>query len=262
MTEARARRRHVLVLGVLLVLTTVVSVLAAVSSPPSDEWLYLLVRDSDIGLPWGVLADVRSLPVVAVLALPVLLARRCRVTLAAVALGLVAAVALGLALQWLVARPRPYDSGMTGTDSYPALMLLVLAFLVTCYGLWPRFAGRARSWTVLAAALWLLLLGRGPGGARRAEVAAGRLGALLVGAGVGTLVKVAVETPRLHRRCPDACPWDRRTRWPGRSRSRTSCTAASRTRSTASRSRGPSCWSSVSACSPGSAASRASPSRA
>ena len=37
----------------------------------------------------------------------------------------------------------------------------------------------------------------------------GLAGALLVGAGVGTLVKVAVETPRLHRRCPDACPWDR-----------------------------------------------------
>ena len=65
----RARRRHVLVLGVLVVLTTVVTALAAWANPPADEWLYLRVRG--LGLPRALaeLDLVRWAPFVGLVAL-------------------------------------------------------------------------------------------------------------------------------------------------------------------------------------------------
>ncbi len=201
------RRRHVFVLGVLLVLGVVVPVLAAVASPPVDEALYRWIRELDVGLPWSVLADVRSVPVVLVLALPVLLARRCVVALAGTGAAVVAALLSVLLLQVLVSRPRPYDSALSGEDSYPSPVLLVLALVLTTYPLWLRPGVAARAWALLTAGLWVLVLLSG-----LQEVHAAQrwpldvVGSLVVGAFLGTLVRVAVETPALHARCR-GCPW-------------------------------------------------------
>ena len=201
------RRRHVFVVGVLLVLGVVVSVLAAVASPPVDEALYRWVRELDLGLPWELLADVRSVPVVLVLALPVLLARRCRVALLGSGAAVGAAIALTLLLQVLVARPRPYDSALTGEDSYPSPVLLVLALVLTTYPLWLRPGVAARAWALLTAGLWGVVLLSGLEEVHAAERwPLDVLGALVVGGLVGTLVRVAVETPTLHARCR-GCPW-------------------------------------------------------
>lgn len=201
------RRRHVFVLGVLLVLAVVVSVLAAVASPPVDESLYRWSRELDAALPWGVLADVRSVPVVLVLVLPVVLTRRCVVALAASGGALVVGLGLVLVLQSLTSRPRPYDSALTGEDSYPSPVLLVLALVLTTYPLWLRPGVARRAWWLLTAALWGLLLLSG-----LQEVHAAQrwpldvLGAVVVGAFLGTAVRVVVETPTLHGRCR-GCAW-------------------------------------------------------
>jgi hypothetical protein len=201
------RRRHVFVLGVLLVLVTVVSVLAAAASPPVDEVFYREIRNLDVDLPWTVLADVRSVPVVLAFAVPVLLARRCRVALVATGAAVAAGIGLGLLLQVLAARPRPYDSTVAGDDSYPSVALVVLATLLTSYPLWLRPGARARAWSALTAVLWLLVLG-----SALQEVHAGKrwpldvVGALVLGGLVGTLVRIVVETPELHGRCR-GCPW-------------------------------------------------------
>lgn len=201
------RRRHVFVLGVLLVLGTVVSVLAAASSPPVDEAWYRWARGLDWPLPWGVLADVRSIPVVVVLLLPVLLSWRCRVAAPTAVLAVVAGWALGLLLQIVASRPRPYDSALSGQDSYPSVVILVLALLITTYPLWLRAGASAWAWAALSAALGVLVLLSG-----LQEVRGGErwpldvVGAVLVGSLLGTVVRIVVETPALHARCV-ACPW-------------------------------------------------------
>ena len=209
------RRSHAFVLGVLLVLGVVVTVLAAVSSPPVDEGLYRWTRELDVSLPWGVLGDVRSVPVVLVLVLPVLLARRCLVAVAGSAAAGVVAVGLVLLLQLLVSRPRPYDSALTGEDSYPSPLLLVLALVLTTYPLWLRPAAARRPWTLLTVGLWGLVLLSG-----LQEVHAAQrwpldvLGALTLGALLGMGVRVVVEVPALHTRCRD-CSWQREEPRPG-----------------------------------------------
>lgn len=204
------RRRHTFVLGVLLVLGSVVTVLAAVASPPVDEGLYRWAGELDAGLPWGVLEDVRSVPVVLVLAVPVLLSRRCRVALVGSGAALAVAVALALLLQVLASRPRPYDSALAGADSYPSPVLLVLALVLTTYPLWLRTGGgrpAGLAGMLVTAALWLPVLLSGLQEVHAAERwPLDVLGALVAGVFVGTVLRVAVETPTLHVRCR-GCPW-------------------------------------------------------
>jgi phosphodiesterase/alkaline phosphatase D-like protein len=212
----RQRRRHVFVLGVLLVLGAVVTVLAAVSSPPVDEALYRWARELDVPLPWDLLGDVRSVPVVLAVALPVLLAWRCRVALLGTALAVASGVGLGLLLQLVASRPRPYDSALSGQDSYPSVVLLVLALLLTTYPLWlPRPAAAVRDPAgrsplvtagVIAVPATVVLLS----GLQEVHVAErwplDVIGALVVGGFVGTVLRIAVETPTLHAGCRE-CPW-------------------------------------------------------
>lgn len=202
-------KRHVFVLGVLLVLTVVITTLAAFANPPADEWLYLQIRDFGALSSLSILELVRSVPFLIVVALPTLLAlvRRCRVAMPATAGAVVLGLGLIWGLQYFVERPRPFDSPLTGTDSYPSPMILLLATLVGTYPLWQTVTGHSRGWKVLEGALWVLVVGSGV-----QEVYAGLrwpfdvAGALVIGLALATLVRVVVETPELHRTCED-CPW-------------------------------------------------------
>lgn len=202
-------QRHVFVIGVLLVLAIVISTLAAYSNPPADEWLYLQIRDLGALSSLSFLEFVRSVPFVIAVALPTLLALagRCRVAMPAAAGAVVLSIALAWGLSTLLARPRPFDSPLTGTDSYPSPMIMLLATLLATYPLWRTVTGHFRSWTVLTAALWVLVVGSG-----LQEIHAALrwpldvLGAVVIGLALGTLVRVVVETPELHRGC-DSCSW-------------------------------------------------------
>jgi hypothetical protein len=205
--EVRARR-EVFALGVLLVLFTVVTCLAAFSNPPSDEGIYVLVRDEAALSDLDFLDWFATVPAVLVLALPLLLAWRCRVVLGGTALAVGLGIGLSLLLQELVARPRPFDSSVTGTDSFPVTVLVVLAVLLTVWPLWMRVARLPRGWSALAlGVLWLLVLGAG---VRQVEASVrwplDVLGALLLGALLGVVVRLAVHGELLHRHCSE-CVW-------------------------------------------------------
>ena len=146
--DVRARR-EVFALGVLLVLFTVVTSLAAFSSPPSDEAIYLVLRDEAVLSDLDFLDWFLTLPAVLVLAAPLLLAWQCRVVIGGTAVAVGLGVGLALLLQELVARPRPFDSPATGTDSYPVTVLVVLAVLLTVWPLWMRVVRLPRGWSVL-----------------------------------------------------------------------------------------------------------------
>ncbi|MGZ8741411.1 MAG: alkaline phosphatase D family protein [Nocardioides sp.] len=205
--DVRARR-EVFALGVLLVLFTVVTTLAAFSSPPSDEAIYLVVRDEAVLSGLDFLDWFVALPAVLVLALPLLLAWQCRVVLGGTAVAVGLGVGLSLLLQELVARPRPFDSSATGTDSYPVTVLVVLAVLLTVWPLWMRVARLPRGWSALAVGvLGLIALGAG---VRQVEASLrwplDVLGGLLLGAILGVVVRLGVHSESLHRRCSE-CVW-------------------------------------------------------
>lgn len=201
-------RREVFVLGVLLVLTTVVTALAAFSNPPSDEAIYLVVRRAQLLGDLGFLDAVHGLTFALVVALPALLAWQCRVVLAGSAAAVGVAVGLSLLLQQLVARPRPYDSALSGTDSYPVTVLVVLAVLLTLWPLWLLAAGLARkAWILPLVVLWVLVVASG---VRLVEDAENWpldvVGSLLLGALLALVVRVAAEQPDVHRHCA-GCRW-------------------------------------------------------
>ena len=205
--DVRARR-EVFALGVLLVLFTVVTTLAAFSNPPSDEALYLVVRDGDALSGLDFLDWMVTVPAVLALALPLLLAWQCRVVLGGTAVAVGLGVVLSFVLQELVARPRPFDSSVTGTDSYPVTVLVVLAVLLTVWPLWMRIVGLSRGWSMLVVGvLWLLAVGAG---VRLVEASLhwplDVLGALLLGAILGVVARLGVHSESLHRRCSQ-CVW-------------------------------------------------------
>ncbi len=205
--DVRARR-EVFALGVLLVLLTVATTLAAFSNPPSDEAIYLVVRDEAPLSGLDFLDWFLTLPAVLVLGLPLLLAWQCRVVIVGTAVAVGLGVGLSLVLQVLVARPRPFDSSVTGTDSYPVMVLAVVAVLLTVWPLWMRIVRLPRGWSVLVVGvLWLLALGAG---VRQVEASLhwplDVLGALLLGAVLGVVVRLGVHSESLHRRC-STCVW-------------------------------------------------------
>lgn len=208
-------RRELFALGVLLVLTTVVTALAAFSNPPADETMHRVVRQSQALGELGFLDALREPPFLLVMALPALLAWQCRVVLAGSVLAAVGGVGLSVVVQQLVARPRPYDSSLTGTDSYPVTVLVVLAVLLTTLPLWAFAVGVARKvWLPPVAVLWLLVLGAG---ARLVEDARSWpldvVGSLLLGALLAAGLRLAAEAPGLHRRC-SGCRWQPGARAP------------------------------------------------
>jgi phosphodiesterase/alkaline phosphatase D-like protein len=207
--ETSPRRGYVFALGVLIVATTVVTALAAWANPPADEWLYYQVRALQPPAFVDQLDIFRSLPVIALLALTGLLGWRCRAHVAGYVLALAGAVGAGFLLQLLVSRPRPFDSFLTGSDSYPsvevaalsvvALMVPVSLFVLTRNRVVPAMAG---------VVLWLLVLGTS-----LQEVAAALrwpldvIGAAALGALASVASLAVVRHPsHLHARCDD-CGW-------------------------------------------------------
>lgn len=203
------RRRYVFALGVLLVLTTVISSLVAFASPPADESVYLQLRS--LGMP-AVLADadwLGSTPVVAVLALLVLLGWHCRPLVVAAVAALATAIGLGVVLRLLVAAPRPFDSSVSGEDSYPTLVIVALSVLAVLVPVALRVLTRGRAWPVGAAVvLWLVVLVVGWQDVHAAlRWPLDAVGGALLGAGVAVAVLAVVAHPSgLHHRCSD-CPW-------------------------------------------------------
>ena len=207
----RARRRHVLVLGVLVVLTTVVTALAAWANPPADEWLYLRVRG--LGLPRALaeLDLVRWAPFVGLVALLGLFGWRCRALVGGYVVALLSAFGLAVVLGLLVNRPRPFDSYLTSTDSYPSPMVTALAVVALMVPVCLGMLTSARVVTVTAAVLlWALVLVAGLQevyGALRWPLDV--IGGVALGATASVAALAAVEQPsRLHARCED-CPWQR-----------------------------------------------------
>lgn len=204
-----SRRRYVFAFGVLLVLTTVVTSLVAFASPPADESVYLQLRE--LGMP-GVLADadwLGSTVFIGILALLVLLGWRCRALVVAAAASLVTAIGLGVVLRWLVASPRPFDSSVSGEDSYPTLAVVALGVLAVMVPVALRVLTRNRTLEIAAAAvLWLVVVLVGwqdVHAALRSPLDA--VGGALLGAGVAVgALSVVAHPSRLHAACT-GCSW-------------------------------------------------------
>lgn len=209
MPAGASRRRHVFALGVLVVLTTVVSALAVFANPPADEWLYLQVRAQGWLSALDGLDVLGGASVVAGLSLLAFVAWRCRALLVGTLLALVTAFSVSVVLTWVAGRERPFDSALSGQDSFPSpavAVLAVLALLVP-YGLWVTFGNRA----VVAlggVVLWVLTVTVGlqeVHGAERWPFDV--LGAILIAATAAVATLAVVTTPsRLHARC-SGCPW-------------------------------------------------------
>ena len=204
-----SRRRLVSALGLLVVVTTVVSALAAFANPPVDESLYREVRALDLPSAVGELSLVSAPQSVGLLALLGLFAWRCRGLMAGYVSALAAAIALTVVLGVVVSSPRPYDSYLTTHDSYPSLAVTVLTVIAVMLPACLRVL--TGTWVVPALGgtlLWVLVAAvaleevydatRWP-----IDVAGGAL----LGGAVAVAALTAVEQPsRLHTRC-DGCPW-------------------------------------------------------
>lgn len=204
-----SRRRYVFAFGVLLVLTTVITSLVAFASPPADESIYLQLRE--LGMP-AVLAGadwLGSTAFIAVLALLLLLGWRCRALVVSAVAALGAALALAVVLRPLVAAPRPFDSSVSGEDSYPTLAVVALTVLAVMVPVALRVLTRSRQLEIGSAVLlWLavVLVGwQDVHAALRWPLDA--VGGALLGAGVAVVALSVVAHPsRLHGSCSD-CPW-------------------------------------------------------
>ena len=124
-----AQRNQVLVIGVVLLATTVTSVLAAFSKPPADALLYSYIRDWSWVDGVSLLSSATSPAFLAALAALLVVGWRCRTFLVTAAGTILAGLMVGWLLVLLVGRERPADSATTGADSFPSLGLLVLAIL-------------------------------------------------------------------------------------------------------------------------------------
>lgn len=206
-----AQRNQVLVIGAMLLATTVTSALAAFSNPPVDGLLYRDIR----GWGWvdaiSWLGGAASPAVLATLSALLLLGWRCRTFVVTAAGTILAGLVLGWLLMLIVARERPAESAVTGADSFPSLGLLVLAILA---GLVPMAVESATGNAVVRHAatglLGLLVLG-----SALAEIHAGSrwpldaVAAFLIGIGLVAGARILLEEPSRHPWCGD-CLWRRR----------------------------------------------------
>jgi phosphodiesterase/alkaline phosphatase D-like protein len=207
--ETSPRRGYVFALGVLIVVTTAMTALAAWANPPADEWLYYQARALQLPAFVEQLDVIGSLPVIALLALPGLLGWRCRAHVVGYLLALAGAVGVGFVLQLLVSRPRPFDSYLTGSDSYPSVAVAALVVIALMVPVSLHVLTRSRVLaTIAGVVLWLLVIGTS-----LQEVSAALrwpldvLGAASLGALASVAALAVVRHPsRLHARCDD-CGW-------------------------------------------------------
>jgi phosphodiesterase/alkaline phosphatase D-like protein len=206
-----AQRNQVLVIGAMLLATTVTSVLAAFSNPPADELLYRDIRGWGWvdGISW--LSGDTSAAFLAALAVLVVLGWGCRTFLVTAVGTLLAGLVLGWLLTLVVARGRPADSAASGADSFPSLGLLVVTILA---GLVPMALESATGNSVVRHAatglLGLLVLG-----SALAEVHEGSrwpldaVAAFLIGIGLVAGARILLEESSRHPWCGD-CLWRQR----------------------------------------------------
>jgi len=206
-----AQRNQVLVIGAMLLATTVTSVLAAFSNPPADELLYRDIRGWGWvdGISW--LSGATSAAFLAALAVLVVLGWGCRTFLVTAVGTLLAGLVLGWLLTLVVARGRPADSAASGADSFPSLGLLVVTILA---GLVPMALESATGNSVVRHAatglLGLLVLG-----SALAEVHEGSrwpldaVAAFLIGIGLVAGARILLEESSRHPWCGD-CLWRQR----------------------------------------------------
>lgn len=206
-----AQRSQVLVIGAMLLATTVTSVLAAFSNPPADELLYRDVRGWGWldGISW--LSGATNPAFLAALAVLLVLGWRCRTFLVTAAGTILGGLVLGWLLTLLVAKERPADSAASGADSFPSLGLLLLTILA---GLVPMALESATGNSVVRHAatgvLGLLVVG-----SALAEVHEGSrwpldvVAALLIGIGLVAGAQILLEEPSRHPWCGD-CLWRQR----------------------------------------------------
>ena len=209
--ENSSRRRHVFALGILIVLASVATTLAAFANPPADEWVYVQIRALDLPTLLSELDVVRTAPFIGLLALLGIFGWRCRALVASYVLALLATVGVSVGLVFLVARPRPYDSYLTGTDSYPSTAIAVLTVIAVMVPMCLRVLTGSRVVTTVAGVvLGALVLGAGLEEVHAAlrwplDVA----GAVLIGGVASAAAFAAIDHPsNLHARCDD-CRWQR-----------------------------------------------------
>ena len=205
------QRREVLIIGAVILGTTVISVLAAFSNPPADEGLYRAIRGWGWvdGISW--LGSATSPAFLGALAVLVLLGWRCRTFLLTATGTLLSGFVIGWLLMLAVSRERPVESTVSGTDSLPSLGLLVLTVLA---GLVPMaLESLTRSGVVRRAAtavLGLVVLG-----AAIVEVhegvhwPLGVIASVVIGIGLVAGARFVLDEPSRHPRCGD-CLWRRR----------------------------------------------------
>lgn len=206
-----AQRNQVLLIGAMLLATTVTSTLAAFSSPPVDELVYRDIQSWGWvdGISW--LHSATSPAFLAALAALVLMGWRCRTFLMTAAGTLVTGMVLGWLLMLIVGRERPVESAVSGTDSFPSLGLLVLTILA---GLVPL---AVESLTRNAAIRYAVtgLLGLVVLGSALVEIHGGSrwpldaVAALLIGIGLVAGARILLEEPSRHPWCSD-CLWRQR----------------------------------------------------
>ena len=205
------QRRQMLVAGAALLAATVTTVLAWLSNPPADEWVYQQVRSWTGVDVLGGLEVVTSTVALVVLAVVVLAVPRCRAFVVVGAGTLLVGAGVGRALSVLVGRESPVDAPVPATGTYPSLGVLVLTVLA---GLAPMCAESVtqRSWVrritavlsgglVLAVGLWQV----GTGACWPLDV----VGAVLIGTALVSGARVVLEEPGRHGRCR-SCLWLRR----------------------------------------------------
>lgn len=203
-----AQRRQVLVIGGLILVTTVTTTLAAFANPPADEWMYAVIRDGAWVGALGWLEVAGSPPFLVGLAALLLFGRRCRTFLVVAAGALAAGFLGGWLLTVVVGRDRPVESPVTEPDSYPSVSVLLLTVLA---GLVPM-ALESLTHRVVVRHVATAALGLLAAGTALAQVHAGLhwpldvVGAALIGAALVVCARVLLEEPSRHLWC-HTCLW-------------------------------------------------------
>lgn len=205
------QRRQFLIIGAVILGTTVASALAAFANPPADESVYRRVRswawlDS---LSW--LSSSTSPWFLAAMAVLVLLGWRCRTFLLTAVATALTAYLLGWILVQSVGRERPIESVVSGTDSFPALGLLMLTVLAGLAPMALESVTRNR-WVRhgASAGLGLVVIS-----SALVEVHQGArwpldvVASVLIGIGLVAGARILLEEPAKHPWCGD-CVWRRR----------------------------------------------------
>jgi phosphodiesterase/alkaline phosphatase D-like protein len=204
----------VLLWGILIVLISVVTTLAAFSRPATDIALFRALRWSPTLTRLEDVSELASVPALAGLSLLLLLGARCRAFVAVSASALLVGVGAGRVVSMLFPRDRPPGGPVAGSDSYPCLSVVVLTVLAVMVpvGLgiltgrrWPRVVGGA-----ILCLLTLLVAVQ--------QVAAGWcypldvLGGALIGGCAALTALALLDEPAsgrfwVHRWCAASCPW-------------------------------------------------------